>query len=214
MWVLKFGRLVLRRVWQNFNMTAVTEISRQNELESSIFTSCPMLVAIMVASRLWDTSTLVNFISGLHSSGIWSSKSSKLHSVIFSQSESSLHSWEAASSSGLRPLDGRSAGLSLPEQWAQQPGGSSFLISETRFCTNACSTPLIQYSATVECVKQCGPHNCNSSSDAWITLVMSLDRSNAGSNSNLEIVWVFSWDTRVLEATNLVWCPSGVSITR
>lgn len=56
----------------------------------------------------------------------------------------------------VRPLEGMSAGLSLPAQCIQCSGFNSFLISETLFCTKGFqlfSTPRIQKSDTVESVK-------------------------------------------------------------
>ena len=84
-----------------------------------------------------------------------------------------------------------SAGLSRPAQCIQQSGYSSFLISETLFCTNGFqvfSTPLIQKSDTVESVKQRGVNKGISSSIALVIEDNNLARSTAACNSNLGIV--------------------------
>ena len=99
------------------------------------------------------------FISNLHSSGIGTSWIKSSIPGSFNQSGPDLQSTLTESSSGPRPLDGMSAGLSWPAQCLQQSVGVSFLISETRFCTKgfqSFSNPRIQCSATVESVKQCG----------------------------------------------------------
>ena len=58
-----------------------------------------------------------------------------------------LLSSDIASSGIVRPLEGRSVGLSLPEQRVQCSSGSSLRISDTLFCTNGFQlllTPSIQ----------------------------------------------------------------------
>ena len=66
------------------------------------------------------------------------------------------HSRFTDNSSNVKPLESRSAGLVLPEQWFQQFGGTSRLISATLLWTkgfHSLFVPHIQNNATWESVK-------------------------------------------------------------
>jgi hypothetical protein len=107
--------------------------------------------------RVCAGSRLPTFSSVKHCSGTSVSGSEGQCSTLrLSQSGPCLQSLLRERSVGLRPLEGMSAGLSLPGQWLQSWGGTNWRISSTLLCTKAfqsLSTPLIQHRATCESVK-------------------------------------------------------------
>ena len=86
------------------------------------------------------------------------------------------------------PLEGMSAGLSIPGQCFHTLTGVNCLISLTRFSTNcrhSLSCPFIQNKATLESVKQVGGSSSSSTISAALTLASSLDNSRAPNSSSL-----------------------------
>ena len=95
------------------------------------------------------------FNSDKHSSGSPSKAGKLVGSPVVSQAGPLHHRVFLLSSSGSKPLDGRSAGFSFPGQWFQAEVGVNRRISITRFSTNCFHcfvTPLIQAKATLESV--------------------------------------------------------------
>ena len=124
-------------------------------------------------------------------------------SLVLSHSGPFLH---RLSSVGLSPLDGMSAGLSLPGQWLQSGAGTNDRISSTLFWTNGFQsllTPLIQNKATCESMKHTGAYNSYLGARLSLTFVINRVKRSADSNSRWGMVWAFRGDTLVLNTTNL-----------
>lgn len=114
-----------------------------------------------------------------------------------SHSGPQCHNWFTDNSSKDKPLDGRSAGLVLPEQWFQQSGGTLCRISVTLF--HSLFIPRIQKSA---------------GSRLLDTAAINLESRTADSNSRWGIVCGCRGATRVFDATNRTTVPFSVFRTR
>ena len=104
------------------------------------------------------------------------------------------------------PLDGISAGLSLPGQCFQCCGATRLLIVFTLFSTNCFhlwSKPCIQNKDTFESVKQIGSSRSSCDCRADFTLLASFDNRRADNNSNRGIVRPLIGATRVFAERNL-----------
>ena len=111
-----------------------------------------------------------------------------------------------ASSMGLNPLEGISAGLSFPLQCCHLLAGARVLISFTQCRTNcfhSLSSPLIQNNVTFKSVQKVMFVILSSSSKASLTCVISLASSKVARSCSLGIVNCFTGATLDLEATNL-----------
>ena len=120
------------------------------------------------------------------------------------------HTSEEASSCIVRPLDGKSARLSFPEQCAQFSEGISRRISDTLLCLNGfqcLSSPKIQYKATVESVYQQKEDTCKFSLMALAILWMSWANTTTERSSSHGTVCCLRGETRVLDATKSTWIP-------
>ena len=129
----------------------------------------------------------VLFISFKHSSGMLQLSSSSTGFLSTNQSDPYLHSLQLTGSVDVMPLEGMSAGLSIPGQCFQHSAGTIFLTSFTLFSTHSFHSlviPLIQNSVTLESLKQhCG---CNwmSTSSATDTLLMIFASNSVNSSSS------------------------------
>ena len=146
------------------------------------------------------------FISDLHSSGAAKGTAcSSGSSLEWSHSGPCSHRGFSANSDALAPLDGMSAGLSLPGQCFQCCGATRLLIVFTLFSTNcfhSWSKPWIQNRDTFESVKQIGSSSWDCRAD--FTLLASFDNRRADNNSNRGIVRPLIGATRVFADRNLI----------
>lgn len=136
---------------------------------------------------------LVPFISRSQSLGMSIRSGVGASSLHLIQSGPCLHSTLVDKSSGGSPLEGKSAGFSLPGQCLQEPASVSLAISVTRFCTkgfHCLPCPQIQYSVTWESLYYHGGSSSKWRKRAFLVVDMSLAKRSADSNSSLRIVWL------------------------